>query len=103
MDPKPLHLESECRALESEAGSRSVRSRDHSVRFFKRTQDIDDIAQETFLRAYSAEATQTVHAPKAFLFRVARNIALDVNAKSARARTESRLRRSVILTGRQES
>ena len=48
------------------------------TRFFHEEQDIEDVTQETFLRAYAAEqkkATGIEH-PKAYLFRIAKNIAL---------------------------
>jgi len=45
-------------------------------RFLSRTQDIDDVLQETYLKAYSAERGQVINSPKSFLFRVARNTAL---------------------------
>jgi RNA polymerase sigma-70 factor (ECF subfamily) len=44
---------------------------------------IDDIAQETFLRAYEAEKKHSVDQPRAFLFRIARNLILtEVTKKS---------------------
>ena len=49
------------------------------TRFFHDEQDIEDVTQETFLRAYAAEqkkATGIEH-PKAYLFRIAKNIALN--------------------------
>lgn len=41
-----------------------------------RSADIDDIAQETFLRAFAAQAKTELRNPKAFLIRVARNLAI---------------------------
>jgi len=38
--------------------------------------DIDDILQEAFVRAYEAEKKKSIAEPKAFLFRVARNLLL---------------------------
>jgi RNA polymerase sigma-70 factor (ECF subfamily) len=58
-------------------------------RFVRRSEDIDDLAQESFLRAFVAEATQPVASPKAFLFRVAHNLALNERAKLANATTDS--------------
>ena len=46
-------------------------------RYRKSPQDIDDMAQETFLRAFNAELKREIHTPKAYLFRTARNIALN--------------------------
>ena len=45
-------------------------------RFVQRTQDIDDVAQEAFLRAYHAEKGRPIEQPKSFLFRIAHNVAI---------------------------
>ncbi|HEY0281915.1 MAG TPA: RNA polymerase sigma factor [Rhizomicrobium sp.] len=58
-------------------------------RFIKRSEDIDDLAQETFIRAFAAESAQTVKFPKAFLFRIARNLALNEREKCSNAKTDS--------------
>lgn len=58
-------------------------------RYFSRTQDIDDIAQETFLRAFAAEADRDVLKPRAFLYRIARNLALNERAKRSHSTTAS--------------
>lgn len=57
-------------------------------RFFTRAEDVDDIAQETFLRAFAAEADQDVRAPRAFLYRIARNLALNEKARLASTTTD---------------
>jgi len=41
-----------------------------------RSADVDDIAQETFLRAFAAQTKAELRNPKAFLIRVARNLAI---------------------------
>lgn len=46
-------------------------------RFIRRQQDIEDVAQEAYLKAYTAEQQQTVDHPKAFLFTIAKNIAIN--------------------------
>jgi len=46
------------------------------TRFLSRPQDIEDVVQDTYLKAYSAEQDREIHTPKAFLFRIARNAAL---------------------------
>jgi RNA polymerase sigma-70 factor (ECF subfamily) len=46
------------------------------ARFFSERQDIEDVAQEAFLRAYVAEQRKTIKQPKAYLFRIAKNLAL---------------------------
>jgi RNA polymerase sigma-70 factor (ECF subfamily) len=47
------------------------------ARFLPRRSDVEDLAQETFLRAFAAEATQEIVSPRAFLFTTARNLALN--------------------------
>lgn len=46
------------------------------ARFLYRPHDVDDIAQETFIRAFKAEKKGTIDHPKAYLYRIARNLAL---------------------------
>jgi RNA polymerase sigma-70 factor (ECF subfamily) len=46
-------------------------------RFLFRQQDIDDVAQEAFLKAYNAELEKDIEHPKAYLFQIARNVALE--------------------------
>ncbi|MEJ1963535.1 MAG: RNA polymerase sigma factor [Gammaproteobacteria bacterium] len=54
------------------------------LRFLVRRQDIEDVVQETFLRAYESEKSQTIRSPRSFLFKVARNLALnELDRKSA--------------------
>lgn len=57
-------------------------------RFFVRQQDIEDIVQETFLRAFDAEQVRSVRTPKAFLFQIARNIALKELTRKSRRITD---------------
>lgn len=58
-------------------------------RFLSHPQDIEDVVQDTFLKAYNAEQKRTIHMPKAFLFQVARNTALKALNKKSREITES--------------
>ena len=52
-------------------------------RFCNRSEDVEDLAQEAFLLAFNAERGKEIRSPKAYLFRVARNIALrDLTKKS---------------------
>jgi len=46
------------------------------ARFFSNQQDIEDVAQEAYLRAYVAEQQKDIEQPKAYLFRIAKNLAL---------------------------
>lgn len=56
--------------------------------FLRAPQDIEDVAQETYLRAFMAEQCQTIEQPRAFLFRVARNLALTRLTKKSRQITD---------------
>jgi RNA polymerase sigma-70 factor (ECF subfamily) len=58
------------------------------ARFFSNQQDIDDVAQETYLRAFAAEQKHRIEQPKAFLFKVAKNIALTELTRKSRQITE---------------
>lgn len=49
---------------------------------------IDDIAQETFLRAYEAEKKHPIDQPRAFLFRIARNLILTEATKKSHTITD---------------
>ena len=57
-------------------------------RFYSKTEDVDDLAQEAFLRAFNVELRQEIKSPKAYLFRVARNIALRELGKKSRQLTD---------------
>jgi RNA polymerase sigma-70 factor (ECF subfamily) len=47
------------------------------ARYFASAQDIEDVAQEAYLRAFAAEQKKRIEQPKAFLFRIAKNVALN--------------------------
>src|SRR5258706_8870831 len=57
-------------------------------RFIKSREGADDLAQEAFLRAFAAESQRLIESPKAFLFKVARNLALNELARQSSATTE---------------
>ncbi len=50
--------------------------------------DVDDVVQESYLRVWRAFAAQPIESARAFLFRVARNIALDLVRRDRRAPLE---------------
>lgn len=64
--------------IEHEAALRRYLSR-----FLARSQDVDDLTQEVFLRAFAAESKTKILAPKAYLYRVAKNLALKALAKKS--------------------
>jgi RNA polymerase sigma factor (sigma-70 family) len=45
-------------------------------RLMRNSHDVEDVAQDTFLRAYVAEKGRPIEQPKSFLFRIARHVAL---------------------------
>jgi len=57
-------------------------------RFIHRPQDIEDIAQEAFLRAFKIEQSGEVNHPKSLLFTIAKNIALNELRSKARQVTD---------------
>jgi RNA polymerase sigma factor (sigma-70 family) len=57
-------------------------------RFVRPREAADDLAQEAFLRAFAAEAGQKIETPKAFLFKVAKNLALNEIARQSAAAIE---------------
>lgn len=57
-------------------------------RYVFRSEDVEDLVQETFIHAFAAETSRHVRFPKAFLFRVARNLALNERTKIAHATTQ---------------
>ena len=57
-------------------------------RYYRRAEDIDDAAQETFLRAFAAEARKEIDAPKEYLFQIAKHFALSDVTKKANTTTD---------------
>jgi RNA polymerase sigma-70 factor (ECF subfamily) len=57
-------------------------------RFIRSRETADDLAQEAFLRAFAAESGRVIEAPKAFLFKVAKNLALNELARQSSAAIE---------------
>ncbi|MEO7797185.1 MAG: RNA polymerase sigma factor [Opitutaceae bacterium] len=52
---------------------------------FPAVRDIDDVVQESYLRMWKARAAQPVRCAKAFLFTVARHVALNLTARERRS------------------
>ena len=53
------------------------------TRYLRSEQDIEDVIQEVYLKAVNAEQKKDIEHPKAFLFTIARNLALnELNRKS---------------------
>jgi len=58
------------------------------TRFLSSSQDIEDVVQESYLKALCAEQKKEISSPKAFLFRIARNEALKELQKKSRRITD---------------
>lgn len=59
-------------------------------RILSNQNDIDDVVQETYLRAVASNTSNSIRDPEAYLFRTSRNIAINQQAKMYR-RLESAL------------
>lgn len=59
------------------------------ARYCAHPEDIDDLAQHTFLRGFAAETKATIREPRAFLLRIARNLALSEVKRHGRRFTDS--------------
>lgn len=57
-------------------------------RFLSERQDIEDVVQEAYLRAYQTGQYQNIVQPKAFLFQIAKNLALTELNRKARQLTD---------------
>ena len=59
------------------------------ARFLSSQHDIEDVAQESFLRAFRAGMDYDVRQPKSFLFRIAKNVAISQLRLKSRQITDS--------------
>jgi|KBSSwiStaDraftv2_1062776.scaffolds.fasta_scaffold24659_3 RNA polymerase sigma-70 factor (ECF subfamily) len=59
------------------------------ARLLPRRSDVEDLAQETFLRAFAAETGQHIVSPRAFLFTTARHLAMNEAQRASHLRTTS--------------
>lgn len=57
-------------------------------RFFSRPQDVDDVAQEVFIKAFATEVRTEIRDPKRLLFRAAKHAALSELTKKANVSTD---------------
>lgn len=55
---------------------------------FPAVRDVDDVVQESYLRIWRARATHPIQSAKAFLFQIARRLALDTLRKNRRSPLE---------------
>lgn len=57
-------------------------------RFLRNSHDIEDVSQETFLRAFTTEKSREIEQPKSFLFRIAKHVALTLLTQKSRQITD---------------
>lgn len=57
-------------------------------RFFSSTRDIEDVLQDTYIRAIETEKVTEIHSPKAYLYKICKNLALNHHAKAAHKLTD---------------
>ena len=60
-----------------------------AARYRRRGEDVDDLVQEAFLRTYAANEKEEIRNPKAFLIRVAKNLAISEAKRKEHSATES--------------
>lgn len=72
---------------EYEASKRALRR--YLGRFLARSRDVEDMLQEVFVRAYAMEARRPILLPRAYLFRVAKHVALNEIARRKNSATDS--------------
>lgn len=58
------------------------------ARVLNSPKDVDDVLQESFLRAYAAEKKKNIEQPKSYLFRVSKNVALSHLREKSRKPTD---------------
>jgi RNA polymerase sigma-70 factor (ECF subfamily) len=58
-------------------------------RLLKRPEDVEDVTQEAFLKVLEAGARGEIHYPKAYLYRTARNLALNSLTRKSTQLTDS--------------
>lgn len=77
IDPPKKHQEPRATSMLTRVFMESSPVLHHFLRrFLHRPQDIEDVVQETYLKAYAAEKVTDISHPKAYLFSIAKNIAL---------------------------
>lgn len=63
--------------------------RTYLKRFFCSTQDIEDVLQETYIKAIESEKHQDIKLPRPFLYRISKNLALNIQSSAASRLTDA--------------
>lgn len=85
MSPPPASSEVSPMADRNRWFSEEVHAHDGQLKAYLRgsfpsVRDVDDVVQESYLRMWKARAAHPIQSARAFLFRVARNVALNILA-----------------------
>jgi len=75
--PDPSPREDQTRWFMQEVHPHDAALRSYVRGSFSTLRDLDDVVQESYLRVWKRQATRPIESIKAFLFAVARNLALD--------------------------
>lgn len=59
------------------------------LRFLDRPEDVQDVMQEAYLRVHKADRKSKIRTPAAFLYKTARNLAINENARHHNSRTRT--------------
>lgn len=77
-DPAPVASENETRWFAEEVHAHDLQLKAYLRGSFPSIRDVDDVAQESYLRVWKARASQTIRSAKGFLFQIARHVATDI-------------------------
>lgn len=61
----------------------------YASRYFRKSHEIEDVVQEAFVKVLEAQGDRTIHSVDAYLFRTARNVALNTLGKSDNRLTDA--------------
>ena len=62
--------------------------RSYLSHFFHSKHDIDDVLQDAYVRAVQAEKVEEIQTPKAFLYKICKNLAINHHTKAAQRLTD---------------
>jgi RNA polymerase sigma-70 factor (ECF subfamily) len=90
VNPPPSNSESASVEARARWFTDEVHPHDSSLKAYLRgafpaVRDVDDVVQESYLRVWTARAAQPIRSAKAFLFTVARRLALDLVRRERRS------------------
>ena len=83
------HKEQSGELMDFEDQRLHTRLKRYLFRLLKRQEDVEDVVQESFLKVLEAASKGDIHYPKAYLYRTARNLALNSLTKKSTQLTDS--------------